>query len=261
VADEASSPPGDRTAPPGARPAEPQAPGAGSSDGSAKRSGSGSFLRELPIILVAALVLSLVIKTFLVQAFYIPSGSMENTLLVGDRVFVNKLAPRFGEIQRGDVVVFHDPADWLTSPPEPAGTGRIRDALRDVLEFVGLAPSATGDDLIKRVIGVGGDTVACCDDQGRVTVNGVPLEEPYLFPGDDPSDIDFAVEVPAGDLWMMGDHRSVSEDSRVHIGEPGGGLVPEEDVIGRAFVIVWPFDRLSRLQRPDSFSDAGLAER
>ena len=222
-----------------------------------QRSESGSFLRELPFILVAALVLSLLIKTFLVQAFYIPSGSMENTLLIGDRVFVNKLTTRFGEVHRGDVVVFRDPANWLSEATVPQPTG-LAGAVRRALEFVGLAPSSSDDDLIKRVIGVGGDTVACCDAKGRLTVNGVPLDEPYLYPGDVPSEEKFKVTVPQGDLWVMGDHRSVSEDSRVHIGEPGGGFVPEDDVVGRAFVVVWPLDRFRTLHRPDTFDQPAL---
>ena len=191
------------------------------------------------------------------SAFYIPSGSMENTLLVGDRVFVNKLTTRFGEVHRGDVVVFRDPANWLSESTAPQPTG-LSGAVRRALEFVGLAPSSSDDDLIKRVIGVGGDTVACCDAKGRLTVNGVPLDEPYLYPGDVPSEQKFKVTVPQGELWVMGDHRSVSEDSRVHIGEPGGGFVPEDDVVGRAFVVVWPLDRFRTLHRPDTFSQPAL---
>jgi signal peptidase I len=217
-----------------------------------------SFLRELPGIVITALVISVLIKTFLVQAFYIPSGSMENTLLVNDRVLVNKLADKPDEIHRGDVVVFRDPGGWLEGN-EP-GRGGLIGLIRDGLVFVGLAPAAGEEDLIKRVIGVGGDTVACCDAQGRVTVNGVPLNEPYLFPGDKPSEESFKpVTVPQGELWVMGDHRSVSEDSRAHSQQPGHGFVPVKDVIGRAFTVVWPLDRARLLHRPATFDQPGLA--
>lgn len=214
-----------------------------------------SFLRELPFILVGALVLSLLIKTFLVQAFYIPSGSMERTLLVGDRVFVNKLGTHFGEIHRGDVVVFRDPGGWLPAPLDDDGGG-LRGAVRHGLQFIGLAPSATGDDLIKRVIGVGGDEVV--GKSGVVSVNGVPLEEPYVFAGDSPTEVDFSVTVPAHELWVMGDHRSVSEDSRAHQSEQGDGFVPVGDVIGRAVVKVWPLSRFGGLHRPATFGQPAL---
>ena len=215
-----------------------------------------SFLRELPFILVGALVLSLLIKTFLVQAFYIPSGSMETTLLVGDRVFVNKLGTHFGEIHRGDVVVFRDPGGWLPETADDDGSG-VRGAIHHGLQFVGLAPSATGDDLIKRVIGVGGDKVV--GRAGRVSVNGVPLQEPYVFRGDSPTETDFSVTVPAHKLWLMGDHRSVSSDSRAHQSEAGNGFVPVDDVIGRAFVKVWPLDRFGGLHRPATFGQPALS--
>jgi signal peptidase I len=217
-----------------------------------------SFLRELPGIVITALVISVLIKTFLVQAFYIPSGSMENTLLVNDRVLVNKLADKPDEIHRGDVIVFRDPGGWLGG----GGTsthGSLVNAIRDALVFVGLAPAAGEEDLIKRVIGVGGDKVVCCDDDGRITVNGKPLDEPYLYPGDEPSGEEFSVTVPKGELWVMGDHRSVSEDSRAHQQQPGKGFVPVDDVIGRAFTVVWPLDRARILHRPPTFSQPGLA--
>ena len=217
-----------------------------------------SFLSELPGIVLTALVISVLIKTFLVQAFYIPSGSMENTLLVNDRVLVNKLADKSDEIRRGDVVVFRDPGGWLNGPGVSGGSRGVRGLVRDALVFVGLAPAVGEEDLIKRVIGVGGDTVACCDD-GRLTVNDVALDEPYIFSGDDASLETFSAKVPSGKLWVMGDHRSVSEDSRAHRGLPGKGYVPVSDVIGRAFTIVWPLDRGQLLSRPKTFEQPALS--
>jgi signal peptidase I len=230
----------------------------GSAASGRSRAKNRSFWHELPVILGIALVLSLLIKTFLMQAFFIPSGSMEDTLLVGDRVFVSKLTPRFNDIQRGDVVVFRDPGGWLPDREPAEGLGKVTRAIRDTLVFIGLAPSDSGDDLIKRVIGVGGDHVKCCDSQGRVTVNDVPLDEPYVFPGDAPSDNPFDVRVPQGSLWMMGDHRSVSEDSRAHQDDGRGGMVPVDNVIGRAFVVVWPIDQAKRLRVPATFDQPGL---
>jgi len=211
---------------------------------------AASLLRELPVLIVVALGLALLIKTFLVQAFFIPSDSMQDTLQIGDRVLVNKLTARFGEVRRGEVVVFRDPGGWLpeTLPPEPSN--RVIGAVKNVLVFVGLLPSDSEKDLIKRVIGAPGDHVVCCDEQGRISVNDVPLDEPYVFPGNPPSDKSFDVTVPPGRLWVMGDHRALSADSRVHIGEPGGGTIPEENVIGRAVVVVWPLARWQTIPVP-----------
>jgi signal peptidase I len=208
--------------------------------------------------LVVALLLSLVIKTFLLQAFLIPSESMEDTLLVHDRVLVNKLADKPDEIHRGDVVVFRDPGGWL--PTDDQDTSGVRAAVHNALVFVGVAPATTPSDLIKRVIGVGGDTVICCDGEKRITVNGVPLTEPYLYPGDRaaPSLAEFSVRVPEGRLWVMGDHRSSSADSRFHLGDPGGGFVPVDDVVGRAFARVWPPGRAAWLKDPATFGQARL---
>jgi signal peptidase I len=218
-----------------------------------------SFLRELPVIVVAALVISLLIKTFLVQAFFIPSGSMEPTLhgcpgCLGDRVLVSKLFGHAGRIHRGDIVVFRDSSGWL---PEAPPTPGLRSRLRDGLTFVGLAPSSTESDLIKRVIGLGGDTVE--GRGGKVYVNGTLLDEPYVFPGNSASQSNFIVTVPAGKLWMMGDHRAASADSRAHQQDPGRGFVPVSDVVGRAFVIVWPLDRDALLHRPATFDQPALA--
>ncbi|MGZ4609647.1 MAG: signal peptidase I [Actinomycetes bacterium] len=254
--------PGAAAAPPGHVPAaqarELGSLTAGSGATAVGRSaGTRSFSRELPFIVVAALVISVLIKTFLVQAFYIPSGSMENTLLVNDRVLVDKLADKPDEIHRGDVVVFRDPGGWL---PENATAGPgLRSAVRTALEFAGVAPSASEKDLIKRVIGVGGDRVVCCDVDHRITVNGVALTEPYLFPADQPSAEPFAVTVPAGELWVMGDHRSVSLDSRAHQSPAFGyGFVPVADVVGRAFTLVWPLDRATVFHRPGTFTQPRL---
>lgn len=208
------------------------------------------LLREIVLVLVVALGLSLLIKTFLIQAFFIPSPSMENTLTRGDRVVVSKLTPGPFDLRRGDVVVFEDPGGWLT--PTPAlSRGQVRDRIDAVLTFVGLLPSDTDEHLVKRLIGLPGDRVVCCDAQQRVTVNGVALDEPYLYPGDQPSRDPFAVTVPAGRLWVMGDHRSASADSRAHA-SIDNGMVPIADVAGRAFLVVWPADRFTLLRNPVS---------
>lgn len=203
-------------------------------------------LTEVVVVLGMALILSLLIKTFLFQAFFIPSQSMEDTLLVGDRVVVSKISVGPGEVHRGDIVVFSDPGGWLSQTDEPEASG-LSGAARRALTWVGLLPQNSGDHLIKRVIGMPGDTVKCCDAQGRLLVNGVPLDETYVYPGDRPSELDFAVTVPAGHLWMMGDHRSVSKDSRYN---PQQQFVPQSAVVGKAFAVVWPFDRMSGLGNP-----------
>lgn len=222
-----------------------------------------SAVREIPVLIVVAVVIALVLKTFLVQAFVIPSGSMEQTIRIGDRVLVDKLTPWFGsKPQRGDVVVFKDPGHWL--PPEEAQSQSspfLVKELKTGLTFIGLLPSDNEQDLIKRVIGVGGDTVKCCDKSGKVTVNGVPLDEPYLYPGNPPSQLKFEVKVPRGRLFVMGDHRSNSADSRFHLDSAYQGTVPESGVVGRAVVIAWPFGHLRRLKEPATFASvaAGAA--
>ncbi len=193
------------------------------------------------------MALALVIKTFLVQAFSIPSDSMQNTLQRGDRVLVDKLTPWFGNTpDRGEVVVFHDPGGWLGESPANEGVGAV---IQDGLSFIGLMPSAEDQDLIKRVIAVGGDTVEC-HKGGPVLVNGEALDESaYLYPGNTPcDDRPFGpIEVPDGRLWMMGDHRQDSLDSRYHQNLPGQGTVSVDDVVGRAIVIAWPVTRWGTL--------------
>jgi signal peptidase I len=217
-----------------------------------------SFWRELPILVIIALALAFVLKTFLIQAFYIPSGSMENTLQIGDRVMVNKLAYRFGDIERGDVVVFNGVDSWAPEVRVPDSGNPLTDALRSVAGAFGLGP-ANEKDYIKRVIGLPGDHVQCCDKQGRITVNGVPIEEQeYLYKGNKPSEDTFDVWVPDGRIWVMGDHRAASADSRAHIGDPGGGAIPIDSVVGRAFVVIWPFSDMGLLTRPDGIDNDAI---
>ena len=213
------------------------------------------FWRELLIIVLVAAALTLLVKAFVVQVYRIPSASMENTLQVGDRVLVNKLVYHFRGIARGDIVVFSGQDSWGPDAPPPASNGFVR-LWDDVLSTVGLDSGQTY--YIKRVIGLPGDKVACCT-HGKVTVNGVPLtENSYLYPGDPPSFAFKAVTVPAGHLWVMGDHRADSDDSRYHTDDPGGGAIPENEVVGRAFLIIWPPSQLRDLPIPDTFSQAAL---
>ncbi len=216
----------------------------------------GAAVKEVALVLVMAMVLSFVVKTWFLQAFFIPSGSMEDTLLVGDRVVVSKLTPGPIDLARGDVVVFEDPGGWLGDVPVVERTGASK-AVHDALVFIGLLPTESEDHLIKRVVGLPGDHVVCCDAQRRLTVNDVPLVEPYLKPGDVPSSLTFDITVPAGRIWVMGDHRSDSEDSRFHdeAGDGSGGSVPIDRVTGRAVAVVWPFSRFGWLSDfPDTFS-------
>ena len=215
-----------------------------------------SFWREFPILVVVALLLAVIIKTYAIQAFFIPSGSMENTLEINDRVLVNKLVYDVRGIHRGDIVVFNGDGSWDPGPL-PANRNFAEKFVDGFASMFGFGHP--GDILIKRVIGLPGDDVACCDAQGRVTVNGVPLtEQSYLYPGDAPSEIRFNIVVPPGRLWVMGDHRLISDDSRDHLGDPGGGTVPENAVIGRAFVIIWPPSRWRFLPIPSTFEQPKL---
>ncbi|MFD5159169.1 signal peptidase I [Streptomyces hawaiiensis] len=218
-----------------------------------------SFWKELPILIGIALVLALLIKTFLVQAFSIPSDSMQNTLQQGDRVLVDKLTPWFGsEPERGEVVVFHDPDNWLAGEPTADPN-----ALQTFLSWIGLMPSAEEKDLIKRVIGVGGDTIQC-KGTGPLTVNGKALDErSYVYAGNTPCSVDdqggtFKVKVPEGYIWVMGDHRQNSRDSRYNQADKNHGMVPVKDVVGRAVVVAWPINRWSTLPVPDTFDQSGL---
>ncbi|GMA88823.1 hypothetical protein GCM10025868_40730 [Angustibacter aerolatus] len=209
----------------------------------------------MPVLAAVALVLALLVRVLFVQAFAIPSGSMEPTLDPGDRVLVSRIAYRVGDVQRGDVVVFDGQGSFSDAPPAPVGA--LARVVRAAGSAVGLRPSE--HDFVKRVVGLPGDRVACCGTDGRLTVNGVPLDEPYVLPGDSPSDVRFDVVVPPGRLWVMGDHRSDSADSRAHLGDPGGGTVPVERVVGRVVLRFWPLDRAGRL--PDPTTSAAGASR
>ena len=213
---------------------------------------AGAAIKEFSIVVGMALVLSFVVKTWLLQAFYIPSGSMEDTLVLNDRVIVSKLTPGPVDLERGDIIVFADPGEWLEEAPQ-VPHGKVVSAIREAATFVGLLPDNSENHLIKRVIGLPGDHVVCCDEGGRITVNGTAIKEPYLKPGDAASDQDFDITVPRGRVWVMGDHRSNSADSRAH-DAPGNdgsqGSVDEGLIVGRAVALVWPLDHLTWLSNP-----------
>lgn len=250
--------------------------------GDQAKKGKRSFFRELPFLVVLAFVLALLIKQFLIQAFFIPSGSMEHTLNIGDRVLVNKVIYDLRDPKRGEVVVFNGLDNFdegvILAPP---GNG-FQKVIRTVTGAIGLgAPDEK--DYIKRIIGVPGDRVMCCDPQGRVVVTpagGKPtaLNEPYIF-GPDMTDMRYfcaasvkgssskqqacppgaeGIEVPKGRLWVMGDHRGDSADSRAHVTDANQGTVPQDKVVGRAFTIVYPLGRASLLGVPDTFDAVAL---
>ena len=210
----------------------------------------GSLLKELPFLVVVALVASLLIKSFLVQFFYIPSGSMENTLQVQDRVAVNKIPFISKSIDRGDVVVFRDPDDWL---PEIVDydTNKYLAKAKSALVAVGVLPNPAKQYLVKRVIGVAGDRIVCCTKNDKLSINGVEVNEPYIFAGNKPSDMTFDVTVPEGKIWVMGDHRGASADSRYHQEDINKGFVPISKVSGRVFAVIWPFKNITYVPKVD----------
>jgi signal peptidase I len=259
VSDATGAPPG-QSAPP------PVVPAAGA------RSSRRPLLRELPILVIVALVIAMVIKSFVVQAFVIPSGSMQDTLALQDKILVNKVVFHLRAIHPGDIVVFDGSGSW-DAPAPPSTTSsdpavRIYDdTLRKLFDSVGgLFGTPIGQtDYVKRVIGVPGDHVVCCNASGLITVNGVALhEQSYLYPGNRPGSAPagipghFNVTVPAGYLWVLGDHRGISDDSRGHEADPGDGMVPEHQVIGRAFLIAWPPSRWRILSIPSTFQQPGI---
>lgn len=213
------------------------------------------WFREMAIIVVSALVLSALVRAFLVQAFYVPSASMEDTLQVSDRIIASKITTTLTGVSRGEIVVFKDPGDWLDDPPPPAGG--VSGAIRNGLTFVGLLPSDTGQDLVKRVIGVAGDRVACCDAAGHIVLNGVPLAEDYII---GPTEqVRFDIIVPPGSVFVMGDNRGNSRDSRFHLEENDGG-VPVDNVVGRVLLVVWPFSQFSTEAIPEIYGNPAIVD-
>jgi signal peptidase I len=232
---------------------------------SVARRRSRSRLTEFVVLVVVALVIALTVKTYLVQPFVIPSQSMESTLLVNDKVLVNKLVGHLSQIHRGDIVVFDGAGSWN----QPAATD-TDPLVRIYRNFLGLFGDDSGQtDYIKRVIGLPGDHVRCCNAHGQLTVNGVPLHESsYLYPGSTPSTIKFSIVVPPGQLWVMGDNREDSTDSRYHdcqlsvaTCEPWDrdGTIPENMVIGRAFLVIWPPSKFKVLWNPATFGQTVLS--
>lgn len=207
-----------------------------------------SWWQETFLLLSLALGTSIVVKAFFMQMFFVPSASMNPELVEEDRILVEKISMWDGGVERGDVVVFEDPGGWLGATPEPTG-------FQEFLSLLGLYPE--GGHLVKRVIAVGGERVVCCDKQGRLTVDGAPLDEQeYLGTGTAPSQKQFDVVVPEDAVWVMGDNRSNSQDSRFHLSDPGKGSVPLDNVVGKVWGIVWPIDRLEILDQPDPLAAA-----
>jgi signal peptidase I len=216
-----------------------------------------SFLKEFPFLIVIALVVSLFIKTFIVQFFFIPSGSMENTLQIDDRVAVNRLPFISNNIKRGDVVVFRDPDNWLPAADIETAPFVIAKA-KAALVAVGILPNPAKQYLVKRVVGVGGDHVICCTTTGKITVNGQEMVEPYIYAGNVPSDMNFDVTVPKGKLWVMGDHRGASADSRFHQEDINKGFVPLNRVTGRVLAVIWPIKNISLVPNVDALDQPAV---
>ncbi len=211
-----------------------------------------AFIVDTVVILLSALLISFLIKSFLLRSFYIPSGSMFETLQINDRIVVNELVPNVIPLQRGDVVVFKDPGGWLSFNPTKKPTTPVGQMSEWLLSVTGLSAPDNDQHLVKRVIGVGGDHIICCDAKKHITINGESIKEPYIANGSDPSRTPFDVTVPKGSFWVMGDNRGNSQDSRYHPDAPGKGFVASKYVVGRAFIISWPFSHFKWL---DNYAD------
>ncbi|WP_242676914.1 signal peptidase I [Rhodococcus sp. ABRD24] len=245
-----------------------EGPNAGDDAGKSRGKKSRSFWREIPILILVALVLSFLLQTFIARVYLIPSESMEPTLhgcpgCTGDRIVVEKISYRFGDPEPGDVVVFRGPASWSENWDSTRSSNVVIRGFQEVGSLVGLVPPDE-NDLVKRVIATGGQTVECCDDQGRILVDGKPLDEPYVtmdfpfVPGAQTCDTAVRsgrcfgpVTVPEGNLWVMGDNRSNSSDSRFHVSDELQGTVPVDNVIGKATFIVLPPSRWGTISSPD----------
>jgi signal peptidase I len=234
-------------------------------EGASRRHGANRTRRhvplwqELPLLIIIAFSLALLIKTFLLQAFFIPSGSMEQTLLIRDRVLVNKVVYEFREPKRGEVIVFRGTDSWAPETQLPTADGFLAKTGRELGSLVGLG-QPDEKDFIKRVIGLPGDVVQCCDPDGKVLVNGEALDEPYVFENNPVDQRSFGpITVPPGRLFMMGDHRGNSQDSRAYIGDEFRGTIPINQVIGRAFIKVWPVSSWNDLPVPDTFENVPAA--
>ncbi len=216
-----------------------------------------SFLKEFPFLIVVALVVSLFIKTFIVQFFFIPSGSMENTLQIDDRVAVNRIPFISNDIKRGDVVVFRDPDNWLPAADTESAPFVIA-KVKAALVAVGILPNPAKQYLVKRVVGVAGDRIICCTTTGKITVNGEEMVEPYIYAGNVPSDMNFDVTVPKGKLWVMGDHRGASADSRYHQEDINKGFVPLNRITGRVLAVIWPIKNISLVPNVDALNQPAV---
>ena len=210
----------------------------------------GKVLRDWLVVVLIALGAAMLVRVYVLQQFYISGPSMQTTLLENNRVLVNKLSYRLHDVHRGDVVVFRDPDNWL---PEiiDYSTNKYLLKAKGALVAVGVLPNPAKQYLVKRVVGVGGDRVVCCTKDGKLTINGVEVTEPYIFAGNKPSEMNFDVTVPKGKLWVMGDHRGASADSRYHQDDINKGFVPVSKVTGRVVAVIWPFKNITYVPKVD----------